>query len=373
MGEQAVRYISGWYPEERGEFHAFRWMRKEAAVEIPAAAARRSKSYLMLVAGHAFPNGPNPLLKLRADGKALGEAEIRPAKNVYLFPLRLREDSVHLELRLDRIFQSTQSDDHREMGICVYGIATHSLKSPPPPTSMELETTTICDINPPCVMCYTRMLHTREEKEGRNLDEAAFDKIAPHLRDFEVISLHGIGEPLAGKNLFTILKSIDSHKTKVQFNSNGLNLSEEKSRELVKNGLSLINFSVDAATAETYQRIRRVDFHRVVANIRRLSEIKKEMSARRPVIEMNMTLMRSNFEEAGQFVYLARDLGAERVSLGVLNRHFEDYTVKSGDFVFQYHQEIIGLNSAAFRAKIQEARESARTLGIDLSINIPGA
>jgi pyruvate-formate lyase-activating enzyme len=373
MGEQVVRYISGWYPEERGEFLAFRWMRKEAEVEISAAGARRNKRFLVLVAGHAFPNGPNPVLKLRADGKALGEEEIRPAKNMYLFPLRFRKASVHLELRLDRVFKSTQEGDHRELGICVYRIATPSLKSPPPPTLMELETTTICDINPPCVMCYTRMLHTREGKEGRNLDETAFDKIAPHLRGFEVISLHGIGEPLAGKELFSILKSIDSSKTKVQFNSNGLNLSEEKSRELVKNGLSLINFSVDAATAETYQKIRRVNFHRVIGNIRRLSEIKKEMAARRPVIEMNMTLMRSNFEEAGQFVYLAKDLGAEGVSFGVLNRHFEDYTVKNGDFVFQYQKEIIGLSSAAFREKIREAREAARALGINLSVNIPGA
>ncbi len=238
---------------------------------------------------------------------------------------------------------------------------------------MELETTTICDINPPCVMCYPRMLHTREGKESRNLDETAFDRIAPHLGDFEVISLHGIGEPLAGKNLFPILRSIDSRKTKVQFNSNGLNLSGEKSRELVKYGLGLINFSVDAATPETYQKIRRADFHRVMANIRRLSGIKKELSAGHPVVEMNMTLMKSNFEEAGQFIRLAKDLGAERVSLGVLNRHFEDYTVKNGDFVFRYHEEIIGLESSAFRAKIQEARQAARALGINLSINIPGA
>jgi MoaA/NifB/PqqE/SkfB family radical SAM enzyme len=327
----------------------------------------------MIIAGHPFPEGPNPVLKLWANAKALGEAEIRPARNAYLFPIRAGRDSLQLLFRLDRVFEDPLAADRRELGICVYKIAVRSLESPPPPATMELETTTICDINPPCVMCYPRMLHTREGKESRNLDETAWEKIAPHLRDFEVISLHGIGEPLAGKNLFPILRSIDSRKTKVQFNSNGLNLSEEKSRELVKRGLSLINFSVDAATPETYRKIRRADFGRVRANIRRFAEIKKESSARHPVLEMNMTLMRSNFEEAGQFVRLAKDLGAERVSLGVLNRHFEDYMVRNGDFVFSYQAEIIGPESAAFRAKIQEAREAARALGIDLSLLFSGA
>ena len=373
MAEQIVRYISGWYPEERGEFLSFRWMKKDAAVEVPAPRARRRRGYLMLVAGHSFSDGPNPILSLRTDGRVFGEAEIRPAKNAYLFPFRLQKGPVRLDLSLDRVFEKGRGGDERELGIIVYRVAFCGSDRPAPPVSMELETTTVCDINPPCVMCYARLLHMRQTQEGRHVDDTAFDRIAPRLKDFEVISLHGIGEPLAGKKLWSILRSIDANKTKVQFNSNGLNLSEEKSRELVRLGLSLINFSVDAATAETYQKIRRTDFHRVVANIRRLSEIKREMSARRPVIEMNMTLMKSNFREAALFVSLAKELGAEGVSLGILNRNSEDYTVNNGDFIFRYHKEMIGPDSADFREEIQKARESARTLGINLCVNIPGA
>jgi hypothetical protein len=47
--------------------------------------------------------------------------------------------------------------------------------------------------------------------------------------------------------------------------------------------------------------------------------------------------------------------------------------VRNGDFVFSYQAEIIGPESAAFRAKIQEAREAARALGIDLSLLFSGA
>ena len=373
MDEQKISYLSGWYPEEKGEFLSFRWMKKRAVVEISNMDRSRKNNFLMFIGGHPFPDRVNPILNLRVNGKAIGEAEILHSKNTYLFPIRLRNNSLRLELLLNNAFANENGHDDRELGMIVYKIAVHSLKTPPLPTSMELETTTFCDINPPCVMCYVRMLHTRPSQENKNLDDTVFEKIQPHLKNFEVISLHGIGEPLAGKKLFPILRSIDSNKTKLQFNSNGLNLNEEKCRELVKSGLSLVNFSVDAATAATYKKIRRADFHKVIANIRKLSEIKEEMSSRRPRIEMNMTLMRSNFEEASQFVYLAKDLGAESVNLGILNRHPDDYAVQNENFVFHYHQETIDLSSPTLRAKIQEARETARALGISLSINIPRA
>jgi wyosine [tRNA(Phe)-imidazoG37] synthetase (radical SAM superfamily) len=373
MDQQKISYVSGWYPEEKGEFLSFRWMKKKAVVEISNIDRSRKNSFLMFIGGHPFPDSANPVLNLRMNGKAIGEAEILHSKNTYLYPIRLRNNFLHLELVLNSVFANEKGIDERELGMIVYEIAVHSLRKPPLPTSLELETTTFCDINPPCVMCYARMLHTRPSQENKNLDDTVFEKVQPHLKKFEVISLHGIGEPLAGKKLFPILRSIDSNKTKLQFNSNGLNLNEEKCRGLVENGLSLVNFSVDAATAETYKKIRRADFHKVVANIRRLSEIKKEMSSRRPRIEMNMTLMRSNFEEANQFVHLAKDLGAESVHLGILNKHSDDYAVQNENFVFHYHQEMIDLSSPALGAKIQEARETARVLGISLFINMPKA
>jgi pyruvate-formate lyase-activating enzyme len=371
MNEPKVDYISGWYPEEKGEFLSFRWMKKTATVEISDLGTSRQNSFLMFIGGHPFSERVNPVLKLRAGGKPIGETEILHSKNTYLFPLPRKKNSLRLELVLNKTFEQDRSIDERELGVIVYKINVCNLEKPPWPTSLELETTTYCDIHPPCVMCYARILQMRGGQENRTLDDEVFERIQPYLKNFEVISLHGIGEPLAGKKLFPILKSIDAKKTKLQFNSNGLNLDEDKSRELVKAGLSLVNFSLDAATAETYEKIRRVDFHKVIANIRRLSEIKKEMSSRRPRIEMNMTLMKSNLEEATQFVRLAKDLGAEGVHFGILNRHAEDYTVQNGDFVFRYHQEILNPSSPALAAKMEESRKAAKALGIDCFINIP--
>jgi pyruvate-formate lyase-activating enzyme len=371
VAEQKIHYLEGWYPEEKGEFLSFRWMKKKATLEISDIDTSSKKNFLVFVGGHSFLNRANPLLTLKTDGKTIAHAEIFHSKNTYLFPLKLRGHSTFLELQLDRVFADDTGVDDRELGIIVYNIAIHSLEKPPSPRSLELETTTYCDINPPCVMCYTRILHSRRAQENRNLDDKVFENIQPQLKSFEVISLHGIGEPLAGKKLFPILESVDAKKTKIQFNSNGLNLTEERCRNIIENRLSLINFSVDAASASTYKKIRRADFDKVIGNIRKLSEIKKEMSAKYPVIEMNMTLMSSNFEEATQIVRLAKELGAEGVHFGILNRHPDDYVVENEDFLFHYHQEIIDLGSPALRAKIEEATEAAKALGVKLYLDMP--
>jgi hypothetical protein len=212
MAEQKIRYLSGWHPEEKGEFLSSRWMKKRATLEIFDIGIPIKNRFLVFISGHPFLNRANPLLTLKTKGKAIGRAEILHSKNTYLFPLKFRGNSILLELELDRVFENEKDIDERELGIIVYKIAVPSLEKPPLPLSMELETTTYCDINPPCVMCYSRVSHSRDIQENRNLDDRAFEKLQPSLKDFEVISLHGIGEPLAGKKLFPILESIDAKK-----------------------------------------------------------------------------------------------------------------------------------------------------------------
>jgi len=86
------------------------------------------------------------------------------------------------------------------------------------PSTLEIETTTHCNINPPCVMCYPRIFDKRKFKG--EIDKVAFERLIPHMKKFKTISLHGVGEPLIGNKLFTILNNLDTEKTCVQFNSN---------------------------------------------------------------------------------------------------------------------------------------------------------
>ncbi len=237
------------------------------------------------------------------------------------------------------------------------------------PSVLEIETSTRCNINPPCVMCYPRIFDKRGY--AGDLDETAFAKLIPYLRGFRTISLHGVGEPLLGRKLAIILDRIDRERTWVQFNSNGLLLTEDRSRELVLKGLKMIDISLDAATPETYRKIRRSDFGLVVRNIERLSEIKREAGTRYPVIKLNMTLMKENAGEIVALIGLAGRLGAEIVHLGLLNPH-GGYRVANGTFVFDYREQMIDPESGTFRAELEAAREKARAAGITLVTEFSG-
>jgi MoaA/NifB/PqqE/SkfB family radical SAM enzyme len=237
------------------------------------------------------------------------------------------------------------------------------------PTVLEIESSTRCNINPPCVMCYPRIF----DKRGYvgDIADTAFDRIIPHLRKFKTISLHGVGEPLLGRKLMALLDNIDREKTWVQFNSNGLLLTEEMSRAFIAKKLKMIDFSLDAATRETYRKIRRSDFDLVTGNIRRLSRIKREMGADTPIIELNMTLMKENEKEIGAFVELAKELGAGIIHLGLLNPA-GDYEVRNGDFTFKYHDQMIDAKSPAFRSAVEGAREKALIYGIEFVTEFSG-
>src|SRR2546422_3733451 len=72
--------------------------------------------------------------------------------------------------------------------------------------------------------------------------------------------------------------------------------------------------SLDAATRETYRRLRGVDqFDRVVANVRRLVELERERGRSVPRVSLWFTASRANLDELSAFVQLAADLGVDEV------------------------------------------------------------
>lgn len=237
------------------------------------------------------------------------------------------------------------------------------------PSILEIESCTRCNIHPPCVMCYPRLF----DKRGFSGDicDAAVQKLLPYMRGFKTISLHGVGEPLLGKKLLALLDKTDPDKTWVQFDSNGLLLTEEMSRILISKKLNMIDFSLDAATRETYRKIRRSDFDLVIGNIRRLSMMKQALGVSRPKIKVNMTLMRENAAEIVAFVDLAGELGAEIIHLGLLNPT-KDYEVRNGDFVFRYHDQMIDVKEPEFREAVETARLKARSRGIEFVAEFSG-
>jgi len=357
-----IAYETGWHEEESQGYKSYRWMKQKAKCLLKGLPTEGLRQ-LVIKGGHPFPYEKNPSLIVYADNEKLGAVEILPFTNTYLFPVENSSEKIELHLELDSIFQPEISKDSRELGMIIEQIKVYSQEASALPQVLELATSTLCNINPPCVMCFTRIFDIWPYKG--DLDKTAFENLIPFLKGFQTISLHGIGEPLLGKKLFTILDNINTDTTFVQFNSNGLLLTEEMSRNLIKKGLKLIDFSIDAASPETYKKIRRNDFNLVVDNIKRLNEIKKELGVKHPEIKINMTLMKENLPEVIPFIELAKRLEAKTVHLGLLNP-FKEYEIENEGFIFNYQEQMLDTNSEIFQKTIEEAKQKAKELGIEL-------
>src|SRR5512139_3275688 len=87
-----------------------------------------------------------------------------------------------------------------------------------------------------------------------------------------------INEPLADHRLADIMRYIRQDPTaKIELNSNGELMKEERAREILDAGLDIIRFSIDGFSAETFSKSRvGLDYDLTVERVRRFIEIARE-------------------------------------------------------------------------------------------------
>ena len=177
------------------------------------------------------------------------------------------------------------------------------------PRSLYLETTNRCDSK-----CQTCIRTFRSLEPPADLTLAQVKAIAEQFPVLERVVLHGIGEPLLNREIFEIVAYLKSRAATVLFNSDAISLTLTRALKLIDSGLDEYRVSMDAATPETYRRIRGVDqFDRVMANVRRLVELEQERSRSAPRVSLWFTAARVNLPELPAFVRLAARLGVEEV------------------------------------------------------------
>jgi len=177
------------------------------------------------------------------------------------------------------------------------------------PRSLYLETTNRCDSK-----CQTCIRTFQSLEPPADLTLAQVKAIAEQFPVLERVVLHGIGEPLLNTEIFEIVAYLKSRAPTVLFNSDAISLTATRARRLIESGLDEYRVSLDAATRETYRRLRGVDqFDRVVANVRRLVELERERGRSVPRVSLWFTASRANLDELPAFVQLAADLGVDEV------------------------------------------------------------
>ena len=235
------------------------------------------------------------------------------------------------------------------------------------PEEITLATTIRCNKNPPCAICERNVRTTDLEWDCPDIIIERLKSVFPHL---DILYLHCSGEPLFYHRFGELLQMVRP-PTKIRFNSNAVLLTQEKVDLIMETGVvDVINFSLDAATEETYRKIRGRGFNRVVSNIKNLNRAKEGMgrSAHEgiPFIVVNMCITRANYRELPQFVRLAKELGAGAIDLFHMNKGLDWRLERPDGFVFDY-QEQEEFDPAEHDAIILEAHALAREIGVDMN------
>jgi MoaA/NifB/PqqE/SkfB family radical SAM enzyme len=236
------------------------------------------------------------------------------------------------------------------------------------PTFLTIETTAICNLR--CVMCPQAIDAVDRPK---HLPLELMDQLEGLLPSSASIEAYGIGEPLASPAFWQLLTSSKiSPETDLRVKSNLTILDGRRIRSLIDVDAKVtISVSMDAATEETYRRIRGFDFSQITANISKLVEARGPKAY--PRIFLNMTLMRENIEEAPQFVDLAKKLGADAVQMSHLNRwpsaEMSRYDTTRDGWTFDYAEQGLWNHPVLSNRCIRDAQQRASELEIPLILD----
>lgn len=108
----------------------------------------------------------------------------------------------------------------------------------------------------------------------------------------------------------------------LKFLTNGILFTTGMTTAILESSVTQIDVSIDGACAATYEKIRRGGrFDRLVSNLKRLRDMKKDLGKTTPLVQFNVTLMKSNLAELSEFVDLAEQCGVQRIGC----RHLMPY------------------------------------------------
>ena len=178
-------------------------------------------------------------------------------------------------------------------------IRRRRLSYPPICPKLHIELTNKCNLD--CIICDRKSL----QRELGMMDFSLFKRIIDNAADFGIpeIKLNRFGE----STLHPELSEMISYTKKkgiplVYINTNGTLFDEKYCKEIIESGLDSIMFSVDGATADTFEKVRRnASYDEVESNIHRFVRMRTERGLYKPEIILNTVLSRDTQPEIVDF------------------------------------------------------------------------
>ena len=125
------------------------------------------------------------------------------------------------------------------------------------PAVIHLESVKGCPYS--CAMCHYR------QTKPRRISPELLKKIEPYYKCLEVLTIHGLGEPLLSDLDYFVEQAVE-HDIVLHMNSTDFFMTRKIADQLLRARLS-IRFSIHSGRPETYQKLMGHDFKRVRENI----------------------------------------------------------------------------------------------------------
>jgi radical SAM protein with 4Fe4S-binding SPASM domain len=143
--------------------------------------------------------------------------------------------------------------------------------------------------------------------DGDDLSFKDYKKIIDEGADYECPSVEpqGNNEPFLTKNLHEYI--LYAHKKgfiDIMLNNNGSAFTKKRAEQILDSGLTRLRFSLDAATPETYSKVRvgSIPLDKVIKNIEYFLELRAKKNYKLPIVGVSFCQMSSNEHELDQFI-----------------------------------------------------------------------
>jgi MoaA/NifB/PqqE/SkfB family radical SAM enzyme len=357
----SVRYAQGFHDEESEGLEPFRWMSRSGVLGFEPEAVGR---FLELGVFSEYGDLSQKLLV-----SAGGDRETLELVHGWTsISLSIPPHLDRIGFQVSKIFpKAYYPADGRELAVRVKNPILHSdparhehvrgqwanavlnlremlqgettLESTPPTLGIDLHGA--CNVKPPCVYC--EWDHSKE-LEGENVDRpftlASLVDLGEFFENAGSLQNCSVGEPFMMRNLDELLDAFGNRGKFLDMSTNGQILTERNVQKLLGRKVHLY-VSLDAATAETYSRLRNDTFDRILENLRRLVEAKGGPGAL-PKVFLVFMPMRANVHELERFVKLCAELRVDRLVLRPLNTTLgNDLKWERAGYTFDYDREIL--------------------------------
>lgn len=178
------------------------------------------------------------------------------------------------------------------------------------PAKLFVEVTTRCNLG--CFMC-VKQTDGCGMTEG-DLTPETFATLEPAFPHLDALVLNGVGEPLINPHLETFIRKAKSSMPAagwIGFQSNGLLLSDSRALSLVEAGLDKICLSIDAASPETFRKVREGgEMLAIERAFKALAAAKERCNRPEVQVGIEFVLMKSNLGELPSALRWAAEQGA---------------------------------------------------------------